>query len=82
MSRSKTKPKKWPVRPAKTHIRLGGSDQSLRCALFRIAKDPKFLHADLADAQSDLRLCWAHISVCLFCCAVAQMIQRKNIFVP
>ena len=33
MSRSKTKPTEWPVRPAKTQISLGPSLISLRCPL-------------------------------------------------
>ena len=61
---------KWHVYPAKTQISLGihpvWSESSL-CAQW-VAKDPKFLHADsksedwsdLADAQADLSLHWAH----------------------
>ena len=68
MSRLVTKPTKWHVRPAKTHISLGicpvWSESSL-CAQW-VAKNPRFLHADSedwsdwADAQADLSLRWAH----------------------
>ena len=76
-----TKPTKWYVHPAKTQISLGirpvWSESSL-CAQW-IAKNPSFLHADnedwsdWADAQADLSLGWAHISVCWFCRVVAQI---------
>ena len=51
MSRSMTKPTKWPVRPAKTQISLGICpvwSESLLCAHW-VAKDPSFLHADRED---------------------------------
>ena len=32
------------------------------------------LWSDWADAQADLSLCWAHMSFCWFCYAVAQMV--------
>ena len=60
--------KQWHVRQAKTQITPGIlpflSESSL-CAQW-VAKDPVFLHADcedwsdLANAQADLSLCWAH----------------------
>ena len=44
-----------------------------------VAYDPSFLHADsedwsdLADAQADLSLRWAHMPLCWFCHEAAQM---------
>ena len=53
MSRLKTKPTKWHVRPAKTQINLGmrpvWSESSL-CAQW-VAKDPRFLHVDNEDSD-------------------------------
>ena len=53
MNRLKTKPTKWHVRPAKTHISLGirpvWSHSSL-CAQ-RVAKHPRSLHADSKDSD-------------------------------
>ena len=77
MSHSRTKPTKWPVRPAKTQISQGihpvWSESSM--SVLRIAKDLWLLHADSEDsdqtgridAQADLSLCWAHRSFCWFC---------------
>ena len=82
ISRLVTKPKKWPVRPAKTQISLGihpvWSDPSL-CARW-VAKDPISLHADSedwsdwADAQADLSLRWSHMPICWFCHEVAYIV--------
>ena len=77
LSHSMTKQTKWHERPAKTQISLGirpvWSESSL-CAQWA-AKDPRFLHADSkdwsdwADAQANLRLRWAHVSLLvLLCC--------------
>ena len=53
-----TKPTKWHVRPAKTHISLGirpvWSESSL-CAQW-VAKDPSFLHADSEDSDQTGRM--------------------------
>ena len=53
LSRLKTKPTKWSMRPAKTQISLGirpvWSESSL-CAQW-VAKDPSFLHADSEDSD-------------------------------
>ena len=43
-----TKPTNW-LRPAKTQIRLGGSESSL-CTQW-VAKDPSFLHVDSKDSD-------------------------------
>ena len=69
------KPTKWPMRSAKPQISLSirsvWSEASL-CAL-RIAKDPRFLHADSEDSGQTGRmprlicLRWAHRSFCWFC---------------
>ena len=74
MGRSRIKPTKWPVHPAKTQISLGirlvwsAKAESSLCALW-VAKDLNFHQADSenSDAQSDLRLRWAHRSFCWFC---------------
>ena len=73
MSRLVTKPKKWHVRPAKTQIRPVWSESSL-CAQW-VAKDLSFLHADseVADAQVDLSLRWAHKPFCWFFHEAAQI---------
>ena len=49
-----TKPTKWHVRPAKTQIRLGGSESSL-CAQW-VAKDSNFLPADSEDPDQTGRM--------------------------
>ena len=84
MGHSTTKPTNWPVRLAKTQIRLRSawvstqSDQSLLCA-FWIAKDQNLVHADSKDwsdwanAQADLSLRWGRMSCCWFCRAAAQI---------
>ena len=75
------KTNKMDVRPAKTQISLGVSpvwSESSLCAQW-IAKNPSFLHidseewADLADAEADLSLRWAHMPFCWFCHEVAQI---------
>ena len=73
-SRCTTKLTKRYVRPAKTQISLGirpvRSEPSL-CAL-KIAKDPRFLHADSDDSYQTGRMLrltclrWAHRSFCWF----------------
>ena len=45
------KTNKMSVRPAKTQI-----DQSLRCALKWVAKDPRFLYADSEDSEQTWRM--------------------------
>ena len=58
MSRLMSKPTKWHVRPAKTHISLGirpvWSESSL-CAQ-RVAKEPSFLHVDSKDSDQTGRM--------------------------
>ena len=70
LSRSMTKPTKWPVCPAKTQISQGICmvwSVSLLWAQW-IAKNPRFLPADSkdwsdwVDTQADLSLCWAQRS--------------------
>ena len=56
MSHLVTKPTKWHVRPAKTQISLG----------IRPLSAQRRLLSDWADAQADLSLRWAHVSVCWF----------------
>ena len=59
-------------------IRPVWSESSL-CAQW-VGKDLNFLHADSedwsdwADAQAGLSLRWAHMSICWFCRAAAQML--------
>ena len=57
------KTNKMSVHPAKTQISLGICpvwSESSPCAQ-RVAKDPRFLHADSEDSdQADLSLRWAH----------------------
>ena len=58
MSRLMTKPTKWHVRPAKTHISLGIRtvwSESLLCAQWA-AKDPSFLHEDSEDSDQTERI--------------------------
>ena len=63
MSRLVTKPKKWHVRPAKTQILPVWSESSLYAQW--VAKDLSFLHErEVADAQVDLSLRWAHKPFC------------------
>ena len=89
MSRSMTKPTKWPVCPAKTRISLDLSpvwSESSLCTQ-SMAKNPRFFHADIedwsdwADAQADLSRCWAHRSFCYFFHAVAQMYVWPRVFI-
>ena len=58
MSRRMTKPTKWPVRAAKTQIRLGitpvWSEASL-CAQW-VGKEPNALHADIEDSDQTGRM--------------------------
>ena len=58
ISKTTTKPTKWPVRPVKTQISLGirpvWSEPSL-CAL-RVAKDPTPLQADSEDSDQTRRM--------------------------
>ena len=77
MSRSMTKPTKWPVRAAKT--RPFRSESSLSAwwklgSLFLLSAQRR-LWSDCADAQADLRLRWAHMPFVGFvlCRAAAQM---------
>ena len=55
------------------------SDQSLRCALNWVAKDPSFLQADSEDSDQTGRmprlicLRWANMPFCWFCHDAAQM---------
>ena len=72
MSRRMTKPTKWPVRPAKTQIRLGICPVWLESSLSAhwVAADSEDW-SDEADAQPDMSLCLAHRSFCWFCHAVA-----------
>ena len=59
-----TKPTKWSVRPAKTHISLGIHpvwSESLQCTQW-VAEDPMFLYADSKDSDQTgwmPRLIWA-----------------------
>ena len=75
MSRSMTKPTKWPVRPAKTQISL--SICSLRCpheeALGLELPIDRTAMTQIRSTQTDLSLCWAHMSFCWFCHAAAQI---------
>ena len=76
------------VHPAKTQIRLGGSDQTVHPpSLIRVfavrsvgSKGPKLL-SYLADAQADLSLRWAHMPFCWFYHVVAHtdLVQTWNI---
>ena len=70
LSRSMTKPTKWPVRPAKTQISLGicpvWSVFAVRMkkawVLSYLLSAQRRLWSVWLDAQADLSLCWAHIS--------------------
>ena len=80
MSRSITKPTKWPVRPAKTQINLGIRPV---WSVFAVhMKNPgtfatKWVQSEyrsnLADVQDDLSLRWAHRSFSWLCHALAQI---------
>ena len=64
------------VRQAKTQISLGIRPVWSESSLFAqwVAKDPSFLHADSedwsdwVDAQADLSLRWAHLSLLVLSC--------------
>ena len=58
LSRSTSKPTKWPVRPAKTQISLGIRPVWSECLLCDqcVAKDPRFLHADSEDSDQTGRM--------------------------
>ena len=81
MSRSRTKPTKWPVRPAKTQISLGicpvwsvfAVRMKKQWDLSYPLSEHRRLWSDCADAQADLSFSWAHMSFCWFCRAVAQI---------
>ena len=72
-----TKSTKWPVRPAKTQIRLLGfrSMCSSMCSWgSKLSSCGQWRHwLDWVDAQADLSLRWAHKSFCSFCRAAAQI---------
>ena len=74
-----TKPTKWPVHPAKTHlpslIRVFAVCMKKHWALNYLLSVQWRLWSDWADAQADLSLCLANMSFCWFCHAAAQMIQ-------
>ena len=75
MSHLMTKPTKLHVRPAKTQISLGICpvwSESLLCAQW-VAKGPSFLHVDREHSDQTWSLCWAHMALCWFCHAAAQM---------
>ena len=71
------------VRPAKTQIRLDGSESS-QCAHW-VAKDPRYLHADseVSDQTGRMpRLIWvfaARNSFCWFCHVAAHFASQQNI---
>ena len=68
MSRDMTKPSKWLMCPAKTKISLGfrpvWSESSLSAWRKLVSLATHWAHSedlsDLADAQADLSLRWAH----------------------
>ena len=76
-----TKPTKLHVRPAKTQISLGISPAWSESSLFAWRKLGSLLTiwahskdwSDWGDAQTDLSLCWAHMSFCRFCHALAHL---------
>ena len=58
MSRNMTKPTMWPVRPAKTQVRLGIRPvwlESSQCAQW-VAKDPMVLYADSEGSDQTGRM--------------------------
>ena len=78
------KPTKWHAqRRLRSPWASTQTDQSLLCALW-IAKDPNFLQADSEDwsdwpgTQTDLSLCWVHMSFCSFCLVGAQCIEPTS----
>ena len=86
-----TKPTKWHLRPAKTQISLGmcpvWSESSLSAWSNIGSSATHGVHcedwSDLADAQADPSLCWAHRSFWWFCHKAAQiMIYDQLLFVP
>ena len=70
MSRDVTKSTNWPVRPAKTQIRLGGwsvfAVRSMGSQGFFICGQGR-PWLDWADSQAYLSLRWAHTPFCWFC---------------
>ena len=65
--------------PSKDSDQTGRIIISLCCALYGIAEDPMFLHADSedwsdsTDAQADQSLRWVQMSFCWFCHEAAHM---------
>ena len=73
-----TKPTVWHVHPVKTQIRLGSVQSSLstwrNIWVFSYPLSAlRRLWSDLADAQADLSLPWAHRSFCWFSCEAADL---------
>ena len=58
MSRDMTKPTKWVCAQRRLRSAWAStqSDQSLRCALNGVAKDPRFLYADSEDSDQNGRM--------------------------
>ena len=89
MSRRMTKPTKWFVLPAMSQISLGfrpvWSVFAVRLKKHWVFSYPlsaqRRLWSDLADAKTDLSLCWAHRSFCWFCRAQAHMSWINTYFV-
>ena len=86
LSRSRTKPTIWPVRPAKTQVSLGISPVwSVFAVRSMGSSEPnisscgqRILWSDWVDAKADLSLRWAHRSFCWFCRAAAHF-RNKDI---
>ena len=87
MSRLVTNPTKWLERPAKTQISLGNPLSLIRVFAVRMKKAwvlcsplsaQRRLWSDWADAQADLSLRWAHMSVCWFCHELAYIKRYEN----
>ena len=77
MSRNVTKQRKWHGCPAKILISfLIRFFLSTLCIVHVDGKD----WSDCMDVQADLSLCWAHLSFCRFCHALAHIIFQENQF--
>ena len=84
LSRLKTEPTKWSVRPARTQPQPGHPPSliSLRSTLNGYSWRPNVsscgqrrLWSDWADAQADLSLRWAHLPFCWLCHEAAYLLK-------
>ena len=68
LSRSTTKPTKWPVCPVWSVFAVRMKKCWVLIFLLSVQR-----RLDCMDAQADLSFCWAHLSFCWFCRGAAHM---------